>query len=511
MAEVFRDAHALVIGVGGDLPVTVDDAKAVAGILQDRDRCAIPADNVHVLVEGSATHNGIVDALKELVRKAQPGDAVTVYFSGHGRLQPGSPERRFLVPHDRTILDGKLFTDLLRQVPARRLLVLLDCCYAGGVYLGSGAKALGVKSVSVPFDVHELRLRGGSGTVVLSSSKDDEVSLTGTPYSIFTQVLIDALCGTAAARRDGYVHVGDLAMHLAQWVPRLTNDSQHPQLDLEAADNYPVAYYAAGSKTVPAKPDWLSEALTRRSPERPSTVRSMPADRLRSIRSAIRRLRDILAEWVSDEDEARRIVGDSGLRPGVPWRSHDATSFWQKVLENTHRAWQMESLFTAADEVFGENPDWREAKRKYRTACEAAGPGRTTQPSDQEGDTIDRSLLERQLSALRAAMVQVVPSIFDDPRISADKLAAAHDALVLVDPMVEALNSAAREETRQPRRYEMQQLGYKLQQEIMFAVQRLTVLESVRSKRVATRLCNELASEADSLLTAYTQAIHYLT
>src|ERR1700728_3627973 len=137
MAETFQDAYAVVIGVGGDLPVTVADATAIARILCDLDRCAVPAENIQVLTEWDATCDGIVGALEELARKAKPNDIVTTYFSGHGAMLPADPEKRFLVPRDGNWLDGKKFTGLLRNIQARRLLVLLDCCYAGGLNTGS--------------------------------------------------------------------------------------------------------------------------------------------------------------------------------------------------------------------------------------------------------------------------------------------------------------------------------------------------------------------------------------
>ena len=286
MAAMFRDAYAVVIGVGGDLPVTVADAEAIAKILCDPERCAVPKENVRVLTDLDATRTGIIGALEDLATKAKPHDVVTTYFSGHGAIQPADPERRFLVPRDNDWLDGAEFTSLLTNIQARRLLVLLDCCYAAGMSTGpsikapEATKAPEAKSVPLPFDVDALR-RGGAGTVVLSSSRANEASWTGEPYSVFTQVVIDALCGEGAAQQDGYVRVTDLAMHVAQWVPAMTKNRQHPHLHLKAADNYPVAYYAAGNtKTLP-KPTWLAQTrATRPVPEQPITAAGVLLQRI---------------------------------------------------------------------------------------------------------------------------------------------------------------------------------------------------------------------------------------
>lgn len=107
MADTFHNAYALAIGVGGNLPVTADDAKAVAKIFADPKRCAVPKDNVKELTERDATHDGIVTALQELARRAAADDVVTVYYSGHGAMTPTTPVRRYLVPHDGPWLGGR--------------------------------------------------------------------------------------------------------------------------------------------------------------------------------------------------------------------------------------------------------------------------------------------------------------------------------------------------------------------------------------------------------------------
>jgi Caspase domain len=256
VTETFSNARALMIGVGADLPVTAADAKKIANIFADPARCAVPQEKVRVLVDRDATCDGIVTALKELARVAEPSDVVTVYFSGHGTKMPTAPESRSLVAQD-GLLSGGDFTELLKAIQVQRMLVLLDCCYAGGMHEGLGIKGIPAKAVPTPFDAHALLLRRGSGTVVLSSSGPNEVSEPGNPYSRFTLALIEALCGKGMPRHDGYVRVADLAMYVAYRVFELTDGRQHPTLDLEGADNYPVAYYSAGSKAVNSLPDWF--------------------------------------------------------------------------------------------------------------------------------------------------------------------------------------------------------------------------------------------------------------
>ncbi len=46
MQTIFPSGRTLIVGVGADLPNTVDDAQGLAEILRDPERCAYPAEQV---------------------------------------------------------------------------------------------------------------------------------------------------------------------------------------------------------------------------------------------------------------------------------------------------------------------------------------------------------------------------------------------------------------------------------------------------------------------------------
>jgi hypothetical protein len=134
--------------------------------------------------------------------------------------------------------------DKLHAIPAQKLLVLLDCCHAGGV---GDAKAPGLELAKAPLPPEAATLLGeGSGCVLIASSQEDELSFAGKPYSAFTLALIEALAGVGVAKKDGYVRVADVALHARQVVPGRARDRQHPILHFEHADNFVLAYYAGG-------------------------------------------------------------------------------------------------------------------------------------------------------------------------------------------------------------------------------------------------------------------------
>ncbi|MBV7335963.1 caspase family protein [Chloroflexi bacterium TSY] len=146
-------------------------------------------------------------------------DIVLIYFSGHGVKTPAY----HLLPNDydltnlvETAIAGSLFTEKLRAIQAKILLVLLDCCHAGGQ-----AEAKGVLKSSLPL-----------------SAFDEFQKSSG-------------LAGYGAFEQDGYARIIDTAMWISRKVPERTNDKQHPILKLHnLADNFAIAWYGGGGKAV---------------------------------------------------------------------------------------------------------------------------------------------------------------------------------------------------------------------------------------------------------------------
>ena len=156
-AQSFSLGYAVSVGAGADLPVTVGDATGIAHLLNDPARCAYPRDQVRLLTEGDARRQEVLDALDWLAQSATPEDTAVVYFSGHGML---TPQGHYLLPNsydlqsvDQTCISDQVLTEKLRAVQAQKLLVLLDCCHAGGI---GEAKAPGDKSPLPPTAVETL-------------------------------------------------------------------------------------------------------------------------------------------------------------------------------------------------------------------------------------------------------------------------------------------------------------------------------------------------------------------
>jgi hypothetical protein len=256
--KFFAAGHALIIGVGADLPNTMDDAKGLADILKDPGRCAYPTEQVLLLTSQAANRKGLLGAMDKLAQTSDKNSTVIIYFSGHGyRATSSIGEAYFLIPYgcdpnqlSKTAINGSEFAAKLRALKAKKLLLLLDCCHAGGV-----GEAKGVELAKAPIPPETLDvLSEGRGRVIIASSQADELSYAGKPYSAFTLALIESLCGVGVAKKDGFVRVADLAMHAREVVPGRTGNMQHPILNFEQADNFVIAYYAGGESSPKALP-----------------------------------------------------------------------------------------------------------------------------------------------------------------------------------------------------------------------------------------------------------------
>ena len=248
---IFKTGYGLIIGVGADLACTVKDAIGLRDLLVDFNRCAYPTNQVRLLTEDKAKRKDILDGLDWLAEKTQNNSdaTVVVYFSGHGGKMP----HYHLVPYGYNLADltgtsisGSEFTEKLRAIHSKKLLVLLDCCHAGGI---GDVKASTFEKSPIPPEFEEIFI-AGSGRVVIASSRKDEFSLTGNPYSVFTQALQEGLAGYGAAEQDGYSYMTDVALYVGRMVPNRTGEKQHPILKLSQADNFAIAYYAGGEKSI---------------------------------------------------------------------------------------------------------------------------------------------------------------------------------------------------------------------------------------------------------------------
>src|ERR1700686_1025348 len=120
-----------------------------------------------LLTDGEATVPRIRECLEALTASS-PDDVVVIAFSGHGT------ETHELVTHDTdpynlaaTTIPLTNLGEWCARIPARRLLIVLDCCFSGGM----GAKAL--QAEGFPRDIQSVEAKlnhiSGHGRVILTA------------------------------------------------------------------------------------------------------------------------------------------------------------------------------------------------------------------------------------------------------------------------------------------------------------------------------------------------------
>ena len=157
--------HALLVGVGDypqsslDLLGPENDINALEKILKEN--WGFKPENVQVLMDKQATKSAVLQALRSLKLRSQPGDQLFFYFSGHGTSASDEAVRlplpdmtAGLLPYDAklnlakheivaSLIVGRtdlrpIFMDIDQS--GRQLLVMIDACYSGNA----------VRSLSLP-------------------------------------------------------------------------------------------------------------------------------------------------------------------------------------------------------------------------------------------------------------------------------------------------------------------------------------------------------------------------
>lgn len=215
-----ENAYALVIGIAEYLhinkipPTIIKDAQDIFDLLIDSQHCGYPPKNVQLLLNGQATKKAIHQAFNDLTKHSNQDSSVFFYLSCHGgRIETDPCVGEYLLSvdavHDsdqtiaQTAISDTEFTYALRTILARKVVVVFDCCHAGGI--GQPQDATGPMLKAGLSEHYYEVLQADRGRVILASSRSIEYSYIqpGANNSLFTQYLLDSLRGAVPGRRGG--------------------------------------------------------------------------------------------------------------------------------------------------------------------------------------------------------------------------------------------------------------------------------------------------------------------
>lgn len=205
-----RDKYALVVGIGEfkdpaipRLRYTAKDARDFHGFLVDPKGGRFNPSNVELLVDQSATREGILRALQKIFIRAKEDDLLVIYVSSHGsprQNELGLQGVGYIVTYDTSFkdlfvdaLEFQSFSEKVSLIKARRKITFLDTCYSGQV-LRPGEKNLSITSLGVSPETAKL-FTSTEGSYLITSSDSTEKSWESDTLrnSFFTYYLLAAL------------------------------------------------------------------------------------------------------------------------------------------------------------------------------------------------------------------------------------------------------------------------------------------------------------------------------
>jgi len=244
------------------------DAAALGSLFED----TLHGD-VKFLLDEEATRAGIVDHLQAL-QTADPDDFVVISFAGHGtpdhQLVPVNVDPFDIISSCISLDELATFLD---AIPARQMLVFLDCCFSGGfggerVFAPVASRSIGEDRSSVE------ALARGDGRVVITASGSGEPSLetAALNHGLFTYHLLQGLQGPANIVSAGRMGLLDLFNYVMQHVvdeAELLQATQTPTLYGSVTGSPTLAVLTPGARYAsyfpgeyhnPITTDWQSLA-----------------------------------------------------------------------------------------------------------------------------------------------------------------------------------------------------------------------------------------------------------
>lgn len=216
MVAVGINARTFVMSVGvsryqnsdDNLAQTTKDAKQFKAVMENHTK------DITILTSKYANKDNVLEKLQALANRAQKGDKLLFFFSGHGF--PGG-----IALFDNTMTYQEI-NDILSKSNASAKICIVDACHAGSVS-------------DVRDNARNYKAPTTGNIIYMMSSRADEYSIEHpwVGHGFFTQAVLKGLRGKADANRDKKVTVMELFNYVYNDVQHSTSkmkSSQHPQL-----------------------------------------------------------------------------------------------------------------------------------------------------------------------------------------------------------------------------------------------------------------------------------------
>ena len=186
-----------------DLPGVKKDRENLIRTLR---QLGFSQENIVTLADEQATGRSVLGAISKLQGIAKEDDLVMLAISGHGAAKDATASgfgMPVLADYDPKAMEGLLdfwtLQSLIGNMQARRTVMVLDTCHAGGGAMNLGdstvVTAAGVAVQPNPQDATRMASVMGAGRhfAVIAAAGADQYSMDSTDGGVFTLVLLEAM------------------------------------------------------------------------------------------------------------------------------------------------------------------------------------------------------------------------------------------------------------------------------------------------------------------------------
>lgn len=221
--------HVLTVGINTyldselNLNYAIPDARGIQDAMRSAYSGLFAEIKFYEAFDDQATRKGITTALEQL-RDTSPEDVVLIYYAGHGEA---SQDEFFFVTYEfelplslrrleRRALSATKLKEMVQDIGARRVILLIDACKSGSAVEGFGDQV----------DRRVLRRMGQSvGLHIVSATAKEQFAVEHRElgHGVFTYSLIEAMSGGADEEpRDGNLTVREVVRYSEDSVPDLS-------------------------------------------------------------------------------------------------------------------------------------------------------------------------------------------------------------------------------------------------------------------------------------------------
>lgn len=193
-------------GRANDLSQTSKDAKRFSEMMKSQTK------DITLLTSKNVTKANLMEKLRAICNRAQKGDRIVFFFSGHG-------SRGALAAYDGLIPYEEL-VEILSSSKASEKICFIDACFAGTAQNSYGTADWNNE------------VKNKKDIIFFVASRPEEISLENTVLGAghFTQALLKGLHGKADRDTNKKITIIELFKYIYGDVIQHTNDTQHPQL-----------------------------------------------------------------------------------------------------------------------------------------------------------------------------------------------------------------------------------------------------------------------------------------